>query len=521
MFKKYCAKAGSLEPDDRGFSLLMLGAGLCFYLFYALWDGVVIAVDSESYIAMESSREPVYPMLLAAFRMLYAGLASAAEDAYLQAVVLLQSILAAFAAWCLARYLQKELRLPKLVTLTVYAMPFVVSLLCRFMAGRSSMYSNSILTEGLCIPLYLIFFRYLVEYVVHRTRRSCVWCLVLSFLLYSTRKQMLIALALWMLCTLVLETTGHSRGMLEDASGEEKERTAAGHKRGAAGRFVYGLASALAGALLVMGCSTGLDLGYNYVVRGEWTTHTSDTRFVTTMTFYTADREDAQYIGDEELRELFLEIYDVCDEQGYLMNSAGEGWLARVTHFGDHYDNIQIDTMWPMINLYVSDTYGGSNLDINLGADDIMDVFNAAVLPHNLGKLLLCFADNFLSGLVTTVAQRKSVLIVYSAVIYAVYLATLAACLYAGRGSGGRKADKTGDGGPRKGSSSAGMSETGAAGDIRAVSITAVLTALSILANVGVVSLVIFAQTRYTIYNMPLFYISLILMAYSLWKVRR
>ena len=38
------------------------------------------------------------------------------------------------------------------------------------------------------------------------------------------------------------------------------------------------------------------------------------------------------------------------------------------------------------------------------------------------------------------------------------------------------------------------------------------LTLLSVLLNVGLVSLVIFCQTRYTIYNMALFYISLMLM---------
>lgn len=47
------------------------------------------------------------------------------------------------------------------------------------------------------------------------------------------------------------------------------------------------------------------------------------------------------------------------------------------------------------------------------------------------------------------------------------------------------------------------------------------LTLLSILCNVGLVSLVIFCQTRYTIYNMPLFYISLILLLYNFLLVKR
>ena len=53
------------------------------------------------------------------------------------------------------------------------------------------------------------------------------------------------------------------------------------------------------------------------------------------------------------------------------------------------------------------------------------------------------------------------------------------------------------------------------------ISAVAGLTLLSILCNVGLVSLVIFCQTRYTIYNMPLFYISLILMLYNFLLVKR
>ena len=44
------------------------------------------------------------------------------------------------------------------------------------------------------------------------------------------------------------------------------------------------------------------------------------------------------------------------------------------------------------------------------------------------------------------------------------------------------------------------------------------LVLLSIFFNVGLVSLVIFCQTRYTIYNMALFYIALILMLNEWWK---
>lgn len=53
------------KPD--AFSAVLLGICLCFYLFFAFYDGAVICVDSPGYISMRLSREPFYPLFLAFF----------------------------------------------------------------------------------------------------------------------------------------------------------------------------------------------------------------------------------------------------------------------------------------------------------------------------------------------------------------------------------------------------------------------------------------------------------------------
>ena len=47
-------------------------------------------------------------------------------------------------------------------------------------------------------------------------------------------------------------------------------------------------------------------------------------------------------------------------------------------------------------------------------------------------------------------------------------------------------------------------------------SLFGIFVLLAVLANIGLVSLVIFCQTRYTIYNMALFYVAGFLMLYNL-----
>lgn len=220
------------KPDT--FSAVLLGICLCFYLFFAFYDGAVICVDSPGYISMRLSREPFYPLFLAFFRKLFS---SFPNDFYLTAVAFFQSGLMAFATWALVRYLWKELRLPKAVALVALAMPLGVSFLCRFAAKRESMYSNSILTEGIVIALYLLFFRYLLEYCLHQNRKSLILSSILVFVMVSTRKQMFMTLALLIICVVAVNIF--------------RKKT------------LWGIWTVILCTLGILSCSMLLDVGYN------------------------------------------------------------------------------------------------------------------------------------------------------------------------------------------------------------------------------------------------------------------
>ncbi len=141
---------------QKFYPFILLAISLSFYLFFAVYDGVVICVDSPSYINMHLSREPLYPAFLAVLRYIF----TAENDFYLVIAVFLQSILAALAAFMLTDFLRREQKLSFCVSCIVMAVPLAVSLLCRFAAKRGSMYSNSILTEGIACSLFLIFIPY-------------------------------------------------------------------------------------------------------------------------------------------------------------------------------------------------------------------------------------------------------------------------------------------------------------------------------------------------------------------------
>lgn len=448
------------------FSIILFLCTLTFYVFFAFFDGAVICVDSPTYIDMSFAREPFYPLLLAFFRFFNA-------ENYLLHVVILQSILMAVSGWILADYLRKQLHIHKLYSIILYLLPIATSLLCRFAAKRASMYTNSIMTEGICTSLYLLFIYCILKYLWEHSKAHIISSWVIAFVMISSRKQMLMVLPILFLAIVY--------------SNYNKKK------------FWHGVLIAAISCLMIFPSFKLFDCTYNYFLRGTFQGHSSSNRFITTMVFYNAQRSDAEYIKDESAKQLFLNIYDVCDENGYLGSHADDGWFNEVDHFGNHYDHIQIDTMWPMILQHAMETINAqyqdtdiTELELNtlydVETDRLNSIMISSILPHQLPELMKSLLNNFLSGLVITIAQFKRILVPYTIIMFLLYfllMGRLAWYWYKNRND---------------------VSNSIALASRNVV--FAMITLLGIFFNVLLVSAVIFCQTRYTIYNMPLFYMA-------------
>ena len=449
------------KSRDKVYECILAIVSMMFYLFFAFYDGVVICVDSPSYINMSLTREFLYPALLLIFHNFFG-------EQYLLYVVILQSLLSAFAAWKIAINFRNRFSLGYFSSTVILFIPVFVSLLNRFVAQRGCMYSNSILTEGLAIPLFLLFICYIYDYIIENTNKALVISAVLSGVLVALRKQMYV--------TLILLFLGY---LFVQIKSREKEGR----------RWIRSIIKVLTLCIVIFLSVTLLDHTFNYIVRGRFVGHSSDNRFVLTMVFYTAEEEYVEELP-EEIQPLYMDIYDTCNEQGYLMNSADDGWYNQVSHFGDNYDFIQIDTMWPKIRQFVEEKYSKDGTEIELITDEITNEMIVSLLPKTAPRIIKALCNNFLSGLVTTIAQRNKVLIYYSIVAYIGYL-FLMICYW-------KKKQRFDD-----------------------TLKLCLLTLLSIVVNVGLVSAVIFCQTRYTIYNMPLFYASFWILICKMWELRQ
>lgn len=489
-----------IKKSNRIFIASLWIIPLVFYLAFWFMDGAVWCADSDSYVKMHACREPLYPTLLALLRFI-CGVGEGADpenNISLFVMAFLQSVLAAVAAGSLTVYLVRRFYPEALLGSTLYGrkmctnagkaecikcgskqrfyayillvVPLSVSLLNRFLAGRASMYSNSIMTEGIAISIYLLAFRYILEYMSEGTRYSFLMACLCVLTGISVRKQMYV-----LLCLLLIAVIYKSRS------------------------FFGGILKLILTTIMIVGIAVLFDCTFNMVIRDSFIIHTEDNRFVTTMAMYTSEREYSEYVKPE-YKDIYLKIYDECDKNGWLMHDAPTGWNDAVNHFADNYDHIQLDTMQLMLEDFVdeSSVVFADGLTKTEKVDVVRASLNKSLIPHESDRLLKVFAYNFLNGMVNTVAKKNMVLCIYSIVIYIVFIALLirSVVMYS---KYGKRADIC------KGADPSYMRKL-----YGAKVLFGLMTLISILGNVTLVSAVIFCQTRYTVYNMPLFYMALI-----------
>lgn len=445
---------------------ILLAVSMLFYLLFPLCDGPVWCVDSGSYVAMDISREPLYPIFLAITRKCVGT-----EQNSLMFAVILQSLLAGFVTWY-AGIIIKRLKHQSIV-LQVAAMgfQFAVSLICRFTAVRGSVYIDCIMTEGLGLSLFALFTLELYLYINTDKKRYLAGTLLLSFLLISLRKQMLITL-------LIMGSVFFWYFIIRD----KKFR-----------KFCC-LIGLLVGVLLT---SKLADRIYNYALRGAWIEHCNNsTGFLCTLLYSSDTEKDSDLFKDDTIKELYLEIMSQADEQQLHYRYAGQGWLAICEHFADSYDAIGYGIINPVIQDYIEENYNLTYVEATLKFDEICGEMSETLIRQSMMPMLQVYIFNIGKGLVNSIAKATPVLCLYAVIAYvgmgilAGYLATR------------KKTER--------------MKE-----QVQRSLSFAFIVMLAIVINSFVVGVTIFTQPRYMLYSMGFFYTAGCMLLYDVWQCAR
>jgi hypothetical protein len=451
-----------------------------FYLVIGFKDGPIIAADSASYISMDITREPVYPLFLLILRTIFGeSIQLYGLPFYLTVAVVLQSMLWTFAAYYVGRVVYKY------GVIYSYAAAFfqiAVSCINRFIANRGSMYSETILTESLAMPLYVIFCVVLWQWYEDNTARRknhagkedaltyvrnrfCnryfITLLLLIFVLISIRKQMLITVLMML-----------AMSFLHDILFKKF-------------RSIKSFFITIIAMVVVVSVSNLMDCTYNYVHRGAWITHTGNNKAAFCTLMYAADESYAEYISDEGIRKLFLDMIAVCDEEGLLLKNTTDdmNWLDITNHYADSYDVIGYNIMMPMVDEYVAENYSADYPESVVISDEVQGVIIDALIKHPSIGLVQVVFYNIVKGLVYSNCRATSLgMVVISFALYLIYLVGVVSIYRYSKTNEGKGYD---------------------------IILFAEITLLGILVNSVSVGATIFPQPRYMAYGMGMFFLVL------------
>ena len=475
------------EYTTRDF--ILLGICILFYMLFPIMDGPEWCADSNGYATMHITREPVYPIFLAVCR----GIASLINVDYLMIVVVLQSLLAAFTTWYAGIVIKKVKDGSIVLQIGTVFFQFFVTLLCRFVAGRGSAYTNSILTEGLGLSLFVLFIVNLFLAVRMKKTGSMVWTFVLAFLLISLRKQMMIVLPTMCIVFFWYYLLRERRWK----------------------KFL--LLVALTCAVLFAGKL--FDRTYNYVVRGAWIEHSGNSMGLLCTLLYSSNPEQDQHLfEDEVVKELYLQIMDAAVAQEFVYTTApedGTRWLTLSTHYADSYDAIGYGIINPVVEGYIADNHDYNEIERALKYDEICGEMTKTLFRQKPGPLVEVYFYNTWKGFVNSIALAKPLLSLMALGLYlgmgvvAIYL-----CIWIRKQKKVLLQDSAVDRNEQK--------ERMISDKIVQIETSLTftfVTMVGIAINALVVGLMIFSQPRYMIYGMGLFYTAGSMMLYDVWKI--
>lgn len=423
--------------------------------------------DTGSYEVMSPIREPFYGVFLYIYRILFG------EYSY-TAVALTQNIFAVIVCYLLLEYIIEANRIHSMVTksalLLAILMPYIVT---PFFTVSRMIIANAILTEGITLSLYNLYFYFLLHLVWEKqvpSQKYIMYSIVsiaIAFILTLTRGQMLVTVIAWCIVEAVVL---HIRYRKQDFE-----------------LFRKNTCICVLLVILTFTFRTLLVGVYNDVNNGSFSQTPYGKVTLFTNVLYVSEREADQNIKDDTLRTLYDQIYDEAAAQGVLYVDAPSGLAAEAEFFSSAHDTLKMDIIEVKLAEYIEKTYGNvSYLERLKLMDQIAGNMMKDVLRDCISVYMVHYMKNIAVGLIRSVAVLNPLLYIP---VMGGYLFLIIAGIYLGIKKKEYK-----------------------------VFGFFLLTVLLTAGMIGAVSVTIMCLSRYMIYNTSLIYLCGILI---LWEIIR
>lgn len=446
------------QSKVKSYLPLLILVAIFIGMFFALNPGIYN--DSDQYIKMHIHREPLYPLILLLFRTLFG-------EQWLTATGIFQGVFSAISVWISTEYICRKFLLTiwqKLVVTGLFLFPFFITI---FFSNTGLFIPNSIMSEAICMPLFLLFFIGCFEMITGEgkiQKKATLLSLMLALLMSLTRSQMLMTFIVWLL------TIG-TRVVITQKNWKNK---------------IYYLTAALIVTVMVLGIRMLTVKTYNSVFNGRFINNTYGGVNTLTNVLYASDRADGEYIKDEEARAFFYIMYDEMYERGAGYKDAEGTWRGKVSHLEKWHDVIKYEMIEDLF--YQTFRKTDDYIDINIKADD----FSIEIIKGILPKCFTRWFANYL--LLASVGMIRSIAVdspVINWIALSIYLAAMLLAFFIARTNHKKKerADES-------------------------VWLFGVALLL-ILGNVFTVSITIMPLSRYVVYGFSPFYVACFVLAIS------
>lgn len=315
-------------------------------------DAPVLFDDSGSYLNMERYVEgvmPVYPLFLRMNRILFG------EAVFLQAVAVEQAVFAGLCLILFTNLVRRQFALGYPASYGVYLLallPFTTDL-------PDAMTTQEIVTEGIAYAAFYLFMAVLLKAVWEKKFQWVAGLFAVTLFLAATRSQLQILFGVCGVIFFYVALTGKGKRRGEEA-GADVKRKRHGKVAGVFWRILAGMAGCLIIGLSGIWCTGRISAGYQqaltrYTMQKQLVMEqaaeqaaVSDaeaagnaasaapaavsqyTSLIFSRGMYEADPEDWRLFEDEQLRELYLSLYETADRDGCLYTYASPGlWMWK------------------------------------------------------------------------------------------------------------------------------------------------------------------------------------------------
>lgn len=376
---------------------------LIFFLGMLAAYGVGVYNDSDQYITMHIHREPLYPLFLLCFRVLFG-------QGYLTVATAAQNVLTAFSIYVLSEYLTRHFHLRLWEELIVVVLQLMPHLMTKYVSALSIFLENSVMSEALCIPLFQFFLYFLMRMIYEHQKRDTALALLFAFLLSMTRGQMMSTILMWMIILLFQ-------------------------------MFLYkkyrALVLPVVTVIAVFGLRSLTVHVYNYAVTGYFMGNTYGQVNTLTNVIYACDEEDGAVFEEGSLeREFFDRFYAEADEMTANYKYGGDSFTTRVQHLEDYHDMLKFQVLEANLSAYY---FGLGEIDYyeqSSMSDEMAGIMIRGLLPECFGQWLYDYVLLCAYGFVRSIAVVHPLLNWAALLIYMTAAALVIWQLCRGKNSG-------------------------------------------------------------------------------------